>query len=246
MTLEGLKAISVLSKHGIRTNCTLVFSANQALLAARAGATLVSPFVGRCVWRQSSLARQQSARLWGQRTTRLARTAAAPACRLPARLDDIGHDGMQLIRDIVTVFRQYPDIKTRVLSASIRHPAHAFESAKAGCYAGTMPFKVPLSALPWPMLTRMHAWGGTRLPRLSHPCCCCSPCCPPVAGAEADGEPRAHRQGAAGARGAHARATARACMQLVARACFADTLRCCCQAFVDDWEKAKAQQKNTL
>eukprot|EP00775_Hariotina_reticulata_P011643 gene11643-11788_t len=103
MTLEGLKAISTLSKEGIKTNCTLVFSANQALMAARAGAYLVSPFVG--------------------------------------RLDDIGHDGMQLIRDIVQIYKEH-NIQTRVLSASIRHPAHAFESAKAGAYAGTMPFKV--------------------------------------------------------------------------------------------------------
>lgn len=103
MTLDGLKAISVLSKQGVRTNCTLVFSPNQALMAARAGAYLVSPFVG--------------------------------------RLDDIGHDGMQLIRDIVQIYREHK-LETRVLSASIRHPTHAFESAKAGAYAGTMPFKV--------------------------------------------------------------------------------------------------------
>ncbi len=103
MTKEGLKAVNVLSKEGIKTNITLVFSANQALMAAKAGATYVSPFVG--------------------------------------RLDDIGHDGMKLIEDVVKIFRNY-DIKTEVIVASVRHPIHALESAKIGADIATIPFDV--------------------------------------------------------------------------------------------------------
>ncbi|MDK2789889.1 MAG: transaldolase [Methanothermococcus sp.] len=103
MTKEGLKAVNVLSKEGIKTNVTLVFSANQALMAAKAGATYVSPFVG--------------------------------------RLDDIGHDGMKLIEDVVKIFRNY-DIKTEVIVASVRHPIHALESAKIGADIATIPFDV--------------------------------------------------------------------------------------------------------
>ncbi|WAM34817.1 fructose-6-phosphate aldolase [Caldicellulosiruptor morganii] len=104
MTAEGLKAVSVLSKEGIKTNVTLVFSAAQALLAAKAGATYVSPFVG--------------------------------------RLDDIGQNGIELIKEIVQIFKNYPDIKTEIIAASIRHPIHVIEAAKAGEDIATVPFKV--------------------------------------------------------------------------------------------------------
>ncbi len=100
MTPDGLKAIKRLSSMGIRTNCTLVFSPNQAMLAAKAGATYVSPFIG--------------------------------------RLDDAGHEGMQVIRDIVQIFRNY-NFSTKVLVASVRHPLHVVEAAKIGADVITMP-----------------------------------------------------------------------------------------------------------
>jgi len=100
MNIAGLKAINSLSKRGIKTNVTLIFSANQALLAAKAGATYVSPFIG--------------------------------------RLDDIGHDGLTVISDIVQIFSNY-DITTQVLVASIRHPIHVIESAKLGADVVTLP-----------------------------------------------------------------------------------------------------------
>jgi len=103
MIAEGLKAVKVLSDQGIKTNVTLVFSVNQALLAARAGATYVSPFIG--------------------------------------RLDDIGFDGMLLIKDIIQVFENY-DLPTQVIAASIRHPIHTVEAAKAGAHIATIPYKV--------------------------------------------------------------------------------------------------------
>jgi len=103
MTDEGLKAVKVLSREGIRTNVTLVFSPNQALLAAKAGATYVSPFVG--------------------------------------RLDDISHDGMAIVRDIVTIFKNY-GFKTQVIAASIRHPVHVTEAALAGAHVATIPYDV--------------------------------------------------------------------------------------------------------
>jgi transaldolase len=103
MTSEGLKAVKVLSKEGIKTNVTLVFSPNQALLAAKAGATYVSPFVG--------------------------------------RLDDISHDGMALVRDIVTIFRNY-GFKAQVIAASMRHPVHVTEAALAGAHVATIPYDV--------------------------------------------------------------------------------------------------------
>lgn len=103
LTRDGIKACSALSKEGIRCNVTLCFSATQALLAAKAGAYIISPFVG--------------------------------------RLDDIGADGMVLIRDIVQIYRNY-GFKTQVLAASLRHPIHVVECAKAGAHIGTMPFKV--------------------------------------------------------------------------------------------------------
>ncbi|AZO93246.1 fructose-6-phosphate aldolase [Iocasia frigidifontis] len=103
MTPEGLSAVKTLSAEGIKTNVTLVFSANQALLAARAGATFVSPFVG--------------------------------------RLDDIGMDGMQLVKDIADIFKIF-NIETKIISASIRHPEHVLAAAKAGSDIATVPYDV--------------------------------------------------------------------------------------------------------
>ncbi|HHH7002154.1 TPA: fructose-6-phosphate aldolase [Listeria monocytogenes] len=103
MTGEGLAAVKVLTEEGIKTNVTLVFSATQALLAARAGATYVSPFLG--------------------------------------RLDDIGDDGLVLIRDIADIFEIH-GILTEIISASVRHPIHVIECAKAGADIATVPFKV--------------------------------------------------------------------------------------------------------
>lgn len=103
MTTEGLKTVKALSKKGIDTNVTLVFSPNQALLAAKAGASMVSPFIG--------------------------------------RLDDISHDGMAVVRDSVHIFETY-GYETEVLAASIRHPLHVIDAAKAGSHIATMPFKV--------------------------------------------------------------------------------------------------------
>lgn len=103
MGVEGMKAVKQLTAEGIRTNVTLVFSANQALLCAKAGATYVSPFVG--------------------------------------RLDDISQDGMALIRDIVTIYKNY-GYKTQVLVASVRHPVHVLEAAKIGADVATVPFNV--------------------------------------------------------------------------------------------------------
>jgi transaldolase len=103
LTRDGIQACSMLSKEGIRVNVTLCFTPGQALLAAKAGAYFVSPFIG--------------------------------------RLDDIGWEGMTLIRDIVTIYKNY-GFATQVLSASLRSPMHVIESAKAGAHVGTMPFKV--------------------------------------------------------------------------------------------------------
>jgi transaldolase len=103
MTQEGIRATKTLSMKAIKTNVTLVFSANQALIAAKAGATFVSPFVG--------------------------------------RLDDIGHDGMELISDIVDIYNTY-GFTTEVIVASIRHPMHVLIAAKLGAHIATIPFKV--------------------------------------------------------------------------------------------------------
>ncbi|GMU58724.1 MAG: fructose-6-phosphate aldolase [Myxococcales bacterium] len=103
MTAEGMKAVKTLTAEGIKTNVTLCFSANQALLAAKAGATYISPFVG--------------------------------------RLDDISEVGMELIRDIVTIYKNY-GFKTQVLVASIRNPVHVLDAAKLGADVATVPFNV--------------------------------------------------------------------------------------------------------
>ncbi|MBI2849947.1 MAG: fructose-6-phosphate aldolase [Chloroflexi bacterium] len=112
-TLEGLEVISTLAEENIRVNCTLCFSVNQALLAARAGAAYISPFVG--------------------------------------RLDDIGQDGMQLVEDIVKIYKNYPEIKTEVIAASIRHPEHCIRAAKIGAHIATMPYKVLLQMIQHPL-----------------------------------------------------------------------------------------------
>jgi transaldolase len=100
---EGLKAVKALSGEGIKSNVTLCFSANQALLAAKAGAYFISPFIG--------------------------------------RLDDVGQNGMDLIGQIVTIYRNY-GFTTEVLVASVRHPLHVVDAAMIGADICTMPFKV--------------------------------------------------------------------------------------------------------
>ena len=113
MTAEGLKAVKILSAEGIKTNVTLVFTANQALLAARAGASYVSPFLG--------------------------------------RLDDISTDGTELIRDIVQIFDNYPEITTEIICASTRHPLHITDCAKAGADIATVPYKVLMQMVRHPL-----------------------------------------------------------------------------------------------
>ena len=103
MTTEGIKAIKYFNNKNIKTNCTLVFSAGQALLAAKAGATYVSPFIG--------------------------------------RIDDTGHDGMNLIAEIMETWANYPSITTKVLAASIRHPTHVLQCIQLGAHTATMPAK---------------------------------------------------------------------------------------------------------
>ena len=100
---EGIKAARILEARGIKTNVTLVFSAGQALIAAKAGASFVSPFIG--------------------------------------RLDDVSEDGMNLIRDIMQIYKNY-GFKTKVIVASIRHPIHVLEAAKAGAHIATIPADV--------------------------------------------------------------------------------------------------------
>ncbi|MCY8719252.1 fructose-6-phosphate aldolase [Bacillus sp. S10C12M] len=103
MTSDGLKAVSALTELGIKTNVTLIFNANQALLAARAGATYVSPFLG--------------------------------------RLDDIGHNGLDLISEVKQIFDIH-GLDTQIIAASIRHPQHVTEAALRGAHIGTMPLKI--------------------------------------------------------------------------------------------------------
>jgi transaldolase (EC 2.2.1.2) len=103
MTKEGMKAVNILEEEGIPTNVTLIFTPMQALIAAKAGASYVSPFIG--------------------------------------RLDDISTDGLNLIRDIRTIFDNY-GYETEIIAASIRHPIHVLEAAKAGADIATIPFNV--------------------------------------------------------------------------------------------------------
>lgn len=112
MTPDGLKAVTVFAKEGIKTNVTLVFSANQALLAAGAGATYVSPFLG--------------------------------------RLDDIGHDGLELISQIAEIFSIH-NIDTKIIAASIRHPQHVTEAALRGAHIATVPYKVLMQMFKHPL-----------------------------------------------------------------------------------------------
>jgi transaldolase len=109
---EGLKAVRCFSDEGIKTNVTLCFSATQALLAAKAGAHFISPFVG--------------------------------------RLDDVSEEGMGLIRQIITIYRNY-DFKTQVLVASVRHPLHVVDAAMMGADAATMPYSVILQLSKHPL-----------------------------------------------------------------------------------------------
>jgi transaldolase len=115
-TTEGLKATYQLAREGIRTNVTLIFNAAQALMAARAGAFIVSPFVG--------------------------------------RVDDTGVEGMQLIREISQIYKNDAEIKTKIISASIRHPRHIIDSALAGADIATCPFKVLQMAMRHPLTDR--------------------------------------------------------------------------------------------
>ncbi|MBN1472792.1 MAG: fructose-6-phosphate aldolase [Syntrophaceae bacterium] len=103
MTTEGIKATKMFTQEGIRVNQTLIFSPLQALMAAKAGAAYVSPFVG--------------------------------------RLDDISHDGMDLVEKIITIFDNY-GFETEVIVASVRHPLHVLEAALMGADIATIPFKV--------------------------------------------------------------------------------------------------------
>jgi len=111
-SLDGLAATSTLARENIKVNFTLCFSLNQALLAALAGATYVSPFVG--------------------------------------RLDDVGHDGMQLVKEIVEIFQHY-QFPTQVIAASIRHPLHCVAAVKAGAHIATVPFSVLMQMIRHPL-----------------------------------------------------------------------------------------------
>ena len=111
-TLDGLEVTSALAKENIKVNFTLCFSLNQALLGALAGATYVSPFVG--------------------------------------RLDDAGHNGMEVVKDIVDVFARYK-LSTEVIAASIRHPQHCVAAAKAGAHIATVPYNVLMQMIQHPL-----------------------------------------------------------------------------------------------
>jgi len=115
MIVEGLKAVKQLTALGIHTNVTLVFSSAQALLAAKAGATYVSPFVG--------------------------------------RLDDIGQHGMELINEIMTVYRNY-EYASEVIVASIRNPLHVIDAAMMGADIATIPLKVIEQLAKHPLTTQ--------------------------------------------------------------------------------------------
>jgi transaldolase len=101
LTVDGLRTCKTLADEGTKVNVTLCFSAAQALLAAKAGAAFISPFVG--------------------------------------RLDDVGQDGMALIEEIVTIYANYPNLRTEILVASVRHPIHVVQAAKLGAHVATLP-----------------------------------------------------------------------------------------------------------
>jgi transaldolase len=111
-TAAGLEATSTVSKEGIGVNMTLVFSPNQGLLAALAGAAYCSPFIG--------------------------------------RLDDVGQDGMQVVKDIVEIYTHYK-LDTQVIAASIRHPMHCVTAAKAGAHIATVPYAVLMQMVSHPL-----------------------------------------------------------------------------------------------
>ena len=111
-TMEGIEAIAALSAEGVQVNQTLCFSVNQAILGAAAGATAVSPFIG--------------------------------------RLDDIGQDGIGLIREIADLFRG-AGVATRVMAASVRHPLHCVRAAQAGAQIATVPYKTLLQMAQHPL-----------------------------------------------------------------------------------------------
>lgn len=128
MTAEGLKATSMLSKKGVKVNVTLIFSATQALAAAKAGAAFVSPFVG--------------------------------------RLDDIGLDGMELVEEIMYIFKTY-GVHTEVIVASIRNRNHLTQAAMAGADIATIPYKVLMDSLVHPLTDQgiekfLKDWESTK------------------------------------------------------------------------------------
>lgn len=125
---DGLKACRALTQAGVLVNVTLCFSPSQAVLAAKAGASFVSPFVG--------------------------------------RLDDISHDGMELIEDIRTIYDNYPNFTTEILVASVRHPGHVVEAARLGADICTIPPDVLRSLAKHPLTDRgleafLNDWQGT-------------------------------------------------------------------------------------
>jgi transaldolase len=111
-TAAGIEATSIVSKEGISVNMTLIFSPNQGLLAALAGAAYASPFVG--------------------------------------RLDDAGHDGMQVVKDIVDIYKNY-ELNTQVIAASIRSPLHCLAAAKAGAHIATIPYNILMQMIARPL-----------------------------------------------------------------------------------------------
>ncbi|HEX4841558.1 MAG TPA: fructose-6-phosphate aldolase [bacterium] len=114
-TPDGITAGAALVREGLRVNVTLIFSVNQALLAAKIGATFASPFLG--------------------------------------RLDDIGQDGMQVVREAVQIYRTY-GFATQVLASSLRHPLHVTQAALAGAHIATIPFKVAAALFTHPLTTQ--------------------------------------------------------------------------------------------
>lgn len=132
MTRDGMRALRTLSEEGVQTNITLIFSANQALIAAKNGATMVSPFMG--------------------------------------RLDDIGHDGVELVEEIREIYDNY-GYETDILAASIRHPNHVKEVASVGADIATLPLSVADSMFDHPktdsgLESFLEDWGDRDSPAL--------------------------------------------------------------------------------